>query len=72
MLDAENNGGWVAYANGKVDPSGAPPALGNAATLPLNGKIIAGIGILSPPRRSRLTASLVVSPGPPGASAVSR
>jgi hypothetical protein len=44
MLDAQNNGGWVAYADGKVIPFGSTTNLGDASNLPLNGKIIAGSG----------------------------
>jgi hypothetical protein len=44
MLDAENNGGWVAYADGKVIPFGSTTNLGDASNLPLNGKIVAGSG----------------------------
>jgi hypothetical protein len=44
MLDAQNNGGWVAYADGKVIPFGSAPYSGDASNLPLNGKIVAGSG----------------------------
>ena len=44
MLDAENNGGWVAYGDGKVIPFGSAPYVGDASNLPLNGRIVAGSG----------------------------
>ncbi len=44
MLDAQNNGGWVAYANGKIIPFGSTTNVGDASDLPLNGKIVAGSG----------------------------
>jgi hypothetical protein len=44
FLDAQNNGGWVAYANGLVAAFGSAPFLGDAGGLRLNEPVTAGAG----------------------------